>query len=208
MRAATLAALAALALSACVRRAPPLDGAPAPARLPRAELPPGHAKTVFRWSYDDGSIGVRGDGVGRVAPPDSARLDLFLGGGFGTVQAFLIGDTVLAPGGEGAREFLPPPPMLWAALGRLAVPAAADTVARVDGESLRADIGRDPIWRVTFAGDRLVSLERIERGAIVEWVRRAPNGDVRYVHEPSQRRLGISITRTEPAAPFDASIWP
>jgi hypothetical protein len=171
-------------------------------------LPAGHTRIVFRWSYDEGSVGARGDGVARIAAPDSVRLDFFLGGGLGSASAYLIGDSVLVPGGEATQRYLPPAPMLWAALGRLAIPPAADTAARVDGDTLRADIGRDPAWRVTFVGDRLARLERIEGGRIVEWVRRTPSGDVRYVHEPSQRTLGISLTRVESSPPFDASIWP
>ena len=51
--------------------------------------------------------------------------------------------------------------MLWAVLGRLAVPAVSDTVAKVDGATLRADIGRNPAWRVTFVADHLTRIERI-----------------------------------------------
>ena len=33
----------------------------------------------------------RGDGVARIAAPDSARLDFFLAGGFGTARQFSFG---------------------------------------------------------------------------------------------------------------------
>src|SRR5919202_761827 len=58
----------------------------------------------------------------------------------------------------------PPPPLLGAGLGRLAVPAAPDTVARVDGDTVRADIGRTTKFRAAFVGGELVGLERLERG--------------------------------------------
>lgn len=193
----------------CAPRARPLAGAPAPVslHLPGAALPPEHQKVVFRWRFDEGETAARGEGVARIAPPDSARLDLFLDGGLGGAHAQIIGGEIRAPGGALGRRYLPPPELLWAALGRLAVPAAADTIMRVDGDTLRADIGRDPVWRVTFAGSRLARLERIEGGRIVEWVSRTGTDAVRYEHESARRSLALTIVRREGAAPFDPSIW-
>ncbi len=105
------------------------------------------------------------------------------------------------------RRFLPPVPLLWAAFGRLAVPAAPDTVARLAGDTLRADIGRDPVWRVSFVGDRLVALDRIDDGRVIESVIRDADGDVRYDHRGDRRALLISISRSERTSAFDASIW-
>ena len=144
-----------------------------------------------------------------MAAPDSARLDLFVSGVFGgSGVAFLIGDSVFAPGGALVRRFIPPPPLMWAALGRLAVPPAADTTVRVDGDTLRADIGRVDRWRATFVGQQLVRLERIADGRIQEWVTRSAPDTIRYRHEGASRTLGITITRTETVPAFDASIWP
>ena len=193
----------------CVPRVQPLEGVAAPARLPRAELPPGHRQQVFRWEFADPDFRARGEGVARMAAPDSARLDLFVSGVFGgSGVAFLIGDSVVAPGGALVRRFIPPPPLMWAALGRLAVPPAADTTVRVDGDTLRADIGRVDRWRATFVGQQLVRLERIADGRIQEWVTRSAPDTIRYRHEGASRTLGITITRTETVPAFDASIWP
>jgi hypothetical protein len=119
----------------------------------------------------------------------------------------VIGDDVFTPGGEQARRVLPPPPLLWAALGRLAVPPAADTTARVDGGVLRADIGRDPTWRASFDSSRVTRLERIENGRVVEWAERQGAGRVRYENALAQRTLSLDITRTQAASEFDAAIW-
>ena len=190
-------------------RVVPLEGAPAPAHLPRAELPQGHRQHVLRWEFADPDFRARGEGVARLAAPDSARLDLFISGLLGgSGVAFLIGDSIIAPGGALIRRFVPPAPLMWAALGRLSVPAAADTTVRVDGDTLRADIGRSDRWRATFARDRLVRLERIEGGRIREWVERVTPEEVRYRHEGARRSLDITITRTETVPAFDASIWP
>lgn len=203
-----LASLVPLAVgSGCVPKAPPLAGAPAPAVVPRLELPAGHTRFVFDWSYQDPDMQGRGDGAIRAAAPDSARLDLFIAGGLGGATAVLIGGELRAPGPEAVRKMVPPAPLLWAALGRLAVPAAADTVARLDGDTLRIDIGRRSVWRVTVAGGALKRLERIDDGRIVQSVRRADDGRVRYYDASARRTLDFTITTVDHNVDFDASIW-
>ena len=201
-------ALAFIALAACAPRARPLAGLPVPsARVPAGQLPPGHQHVVFRWKYEDPDMSARGEGVARIAPPDSARLDFFVDPGMGAGYALLIGDRLDAPGIALVRRYLPPPPLLWASLGRLRVPPAADTVARVDGDTIRADIGRATIWRVTFAGERLVRVERIEDGRVVERMVRSADDDVRYDHLGARRSLTLTVTRRSEVVPFDATIW-
>lgn len=206
-RASGVALAAMLALSACGPKAPALAGHLAPNRLPSADLPREHRKIVFRWQYRDNDFTFSGDGVARIAGPDSARLDFFLAGGMGGGWAVLIGDRLRTPGGDFVASFLPKPPLLWATLGRLRLPAERDTMVRVDGDTLRADIGQDPRWRGTFVGDSLRRLERIDGGRLAEWVHRAPSGVIRYRHETARRELEISIQRTEPATAFDEEIW-
>jgi hypothetical protein len=201
-----LAAAAIASVSSCAPRAGSLRGTPAPARFPRAELPPGHQRIVFRWEYTDQALGARGEGAARVAAPDSVRLDFFLDGGVGGGYAIIIGDSISTPGGDEVRRFLPPVPLLWAALGRLAVPALPDTVAKVDGAALRADIGQNPAWRVTFVGDRLNRLERIVDGRRLEWVSR-DGATIRYQNERASRSLTLRVTTTDEASPFDPAIW-
>jgi hypothetical protein len=204
--AASIGLLGLLALG-CAPRAGSLKGMPAPATFPRAELAPGHKRIVFRWEYADQALGARGEGVARVAPPDSVRLDFFLDGGVAGGFAVVVGDSIYTPGGNDVRRYLPPVALLWAALGRLAIPAAPDTVAKVDGGVLRADIGRDPTWRIAFVGDQLTRVERIVDGRRVEWVNRS-GSEVRYQHERASRSLTLRITSTDaPAAPFDPEIW-
>jgi hypothetical protein len=191
---------------ACAPRAGGLSGTPVPARFPSTELPRGRQRVVFRWDYIDQAVAAKGEGVARIASPDSVRLDFFLDGGLGGGYAIVIGDSVSTPGGDDVRRYLPPVPLLWAALGRLAVPSAPDTVAKVDGGTLRADIGRNPAWRVTFVGDELLRLERIVDGRRQEWVGR--NGsEVRYQNERSSRSLTLRISSTDEATPFDPAIW-
>ena len=201
--------LAVLSLS-CAPRVRPLPGAPAPAVLPKGQLPSGHRHIVFRWELDEPDMSSRGEGAARIAAPDSARLDFFLSGGLGGGgAAVLLGNDLRLPsrGDDLARRVVPPPPLLWATLGRLAVPALRDTVARVDADTLRADIGNPIAWRLTFVRDSLRRVERIENNRVTEWVERFADGHVRYRHQVSRRQLDLFITRSTEAGAFDPSIW-
>jgi hypothetical protein len=163
-------------------------------------------QVAFKWEMDDNTIVARGDGVARLAPPDSARVDLFLAGGFGAAAAVLIGDSLRVPRGGGVERMVPPPPLLWAALGRLALPAVPDTIIRVLGDTLRASLGTPVQWRVTAVANELTRVERISGDRIVEWVERIPGQRVRY-ELSGQRSLVLHIQTRQPAPPFDASIW-
>jgi hypothetical protein len=204
---ASLIAPSLLAATACAPKAPPLRGAVVPARLPGTSLPPVHRKLVFLWNYADADIRARGDGAARVAPPDSVRLDLFVGGGYGSGSAVLVGQELVTRGEARIREYLPPVPLLWAALGRLAVPSAPDTAVRVDGDTLRVEIGRDPAWRATFAANELRRIELIRGGRIQEWVTRDSAGHVHYEHERAGRTLDLTVTRVDTVTEFNAAIW-
>ena len=199
-------------LAVAVGCAPPrlaaLPGAAAPIhQLPRGSLPAGRRKVVFQWEMREGDITARGDGVARIAPPDSVRMDFFLGGGFGAGAAILIGDSLQIPGPALGKRLVPPRALLWAALGRFDVPSERDTVVRVDGNVLRADIGAPVRWRATFHGDTLTRLDRVEGDRLQEWVERATDQKVSYRNETSRRSLSLVIQRSDAAAPFDPSIW-
>jgi hypothetical protein len=199
------AAYAMLAIG-CAPRAGSLSGTPTPVRFPETELPRGHRRIVFRWEYVDQALAAKGEGLARISAPDSVRLDFFLDGGMGGGFAIVVGDSISTPGGDDVRRYLPPVALLWGALGRLAVPSLPDTVAKVDGATLRADIGRNPSWRVTFVENRLGRLERIVDGRRLEWVAR--NGaEVRYQNERASRSLTLRISTTDEAPPFDPAIW-
>ena len=187
----------------------PLVGVAAPAgTLPRTSAPPGYHKIVFNWEFTDRDMTGRGDGVARIAAPDSVRLDFFLGGGFGGGAAVLIGDSLLVPGGtDFIRRLIPPPPLLWAALGRVALPNLPDTVIRVEGPVLRADVGQPVSWRLTFRADTIVRAERVVSGRVVEWIERTDAQHVSYRNTGSRRSLQLVVTRTDEVPEFDASIW-
>jgi hypothetical protein len=189
-------------------RVVPLQGAPVPVQqLPKGTLPGGTRQIVFKWELRDGEMNARGEGVARVASPDSVRMDFFLGGGFGGGAAVLIGDSLQVPGPDAVRHLIPPRALLWAALGRLDIPTEVDTVVRVDAGVLRADIGAPVRWRVTFRGDTLTRLERVDDGRLQEWVERSADQTVQYRNEASRRTLSLVIQRSDAVPPFDPSIW-
>ena len=198
-----------LVLSGCAPRLEPLPGTPAPKRLPRAELLRHHQRVVFRWELEDPDMTTRGEGAARIAPPDSARLDFFLAGGLASGAALLIGHELRLPSGadQFVRRLIPPAPLLWATLGRLALPVTPDTVVRVDGDTLRADIGTPTAWRLTFVRDTLRGIERVDGGRVTEWARRGADGHLRYRHEVSRRQLDLFITRIDDVSAFDPDIW-
>ena len=192
-------------VAACVPRVPPLTGTPFTQRLPATSLPPGHTRLVFRWEYGDPIFSARGEGVARISSPDSVRLDFFSDGNLGGGFAILIGERLTTPANDDASRYLPPVPLLWAALGRLQV-AGQDTVALVAGDTLRADIGRGQIWRVAFAASSLVSLQRLDRNRLRESVRR-DSVVIAYRNFGSRRRLTLTILRRIADPPFDEAIW-
>jgi hypothetical protein len=203
---ASFAVLAVLT-GACAPRVTPLKGAPAPNRaLPNIQLPSGHRRIVFRWDFEEQSLLTRGEGAMRTAAPDSARVDLFLTGGITAGYAVLIGDSLRAPNKAMIERVLPPPPMMWAALGRLAIPPLPDTVVTEEGETIYAEIGRPAAWRVTIKRSRLTQLARLNGGRIAEVVTRDEGGRLLY-EVPGRRKLWLAITRDEEVPPFAATIW-
>lgn len=199
--------LLAVVAAGCAPRAAPLGGVPAPNRsLPAIELVGKHRRIVFRWDYEENSLMARGEGAVRASAPDSARVDLFLNGGILVGRAILIGNTIRATNQDQVQRFLPPPPLMWAALGRLAIPALPDTVVTVEGDVIHADIGRPATWRVSIKGNRVMQLARLSGGKIAEVVTRDTGGRLLY-EVPGRRKLWLGITRDEEVPAFDASIW-
>ncbi len=210
-----------VAVAGCAPAARPLVGAPTREVLPPTSIPAAPTVLRFTWTYKDDTFEANGDGAVRRQGPDRARLDFFLRNGMAGGYAILVGDSLTVPGIDLVKRMLPPVPLLWASLGRLAVPSTPDTVSRMDGDTLRADLGalrgRDAsaadgrAWRVAFAGRNLARVERIEGGKVVEWMTRVP-GDhgalrLQYVHERGKRRLAIAVSDTTIVEGFDDAIW-
>lgn len=220
MRRATVVALLSLAGSGCAPAVRPLSGVPTSAALPVAALDSRPHQLRFSWHYADETFEARGDGVVRVLAPDRARLDFFLANGMAGGYAVMIGDSLHIPGVDFVRRLLPPPPLLWASLGHLRLPAERDTSARRRADTLAVDLGtlrgRDAAaadgraWRILFVGRDLRQVEHVADGRLVEQVeRRRTDGQwqVQYVHPRAKRRLDITVTDTVFVDRFDEAIW-
>jgi hypothetical protein len=200
-----LSALLILSAASCAPRFAALSGPAYGGPLPRAELT-GYRMLNFDWEYQDAIVSNRGEGTIRIASPDSARLDLFLRSGMGRLQAILIGmGPVTVSTGDDMTRLLPSPELIWAALGRLAVPPARDTVARVIEGRIVADIGADTVYRATFEGDRLTRLEKGVGRRQVERVTRSGDGAVSYAR--GKTTLRIHNMQERDSEPFDPAIW-
>jgi len=203
------AAFATLAACAAPRLVPLPNATPVPSLqpLPVIELPRHSQRIVFSWRLQEAELEVRGEGAARISAPDSARIDLFVAGGLGNGAAWVIGDQMRLDAPEALRKVLPPPAFLWAALGRFAIPAGADTVVARSDSSLTADIGPFPRWRLTLRAGRIMRLERAEADLIVDRLERKSDGALVYFHAPTRRQLTLSITRVDSVPAFNASIW-
>ena len=203
-----LLALLFLGSIACAPKLKPLGGDVTPVSLPRTQMPLGYHQIVFDWEYADQDMTGKGNGVARIASPDSARLDFFLAGGFAGGSAVLIGDSLQLPGIDLFRRLIPPPTLLWALLGRSAFPVTRDTAIRVEGAFLRADLGKPVQWRATFRSDSLIRLERVDGDRIIEWIEHTADQRIEYRQESARRSLKLHITRVFAIrGGFDASIW-
>lgn len=202
-----LVALAVL-IAGCARapRAGPLTGVPVASSIPDTRLRQGHRRLVFDWEYKERVFSAKGQGVARIAPPDSVRIDLFLENQTSAGYVVMIADSLTAVAQDEARRSLPPVPLLWASLGVVRV-VAADTVARQDGDTLRVEIGHDPAWRLAFASRALARMERIAGGRIEQTVERRDSTHVVYRQPAAGRTLVLTIRRFIADSPYDATIW-
>lgn len=156
-----LVALSAAVAAACApppETGPPVDDPAALAdRAAAASGPAAPSRVRFRWEYADEKGRLTGEGVARVNPPDSFRLDLF-SSAEGSMAAALV-DGRLSTLGQIEDVELPAPPFLYGMAG-LFRPGAAQPAAgfRVDGEVVL-------VYRVSEGTERRV---RLREGRIVE----------------------------------------
>jgi len=205
-----LACAALVGMAACrPPRLTPLTGnLVAPTKLPRAVIARGHHRIVFNWEVSQYTMATRGEGAARIASPDSARLDFFLNGGIYGGAVVLVGDSLRTPPtGDSPAGLIPSSTLLWAALGRVALPNLPDTVIRVEGVTLRADIGRPVAWRLSFHGDSLFRVERVQGDRVAEWVDRSDPSHIKYRNEGARRTVQLAVTKSEDGGDFDAAIW-
>lgn len=171
-------------------------------------------RAAFRWSMVDADARFSGDGVVHIAPSYRARLDLFGPRGEGYLTATLMDETIRLPPGARQDVHLPPPTLLWSAIGVVRPPADARlTVSYRDGDRVRLEYVREQErWRFDLDAGRLVRAE-LESGAGLQTVElregsihQIPRRAV-YRDHAAFRELVLSLEEAEvlPALPSD--IW-
>ncbi len=170
-------------LGACASagaRGPPLDDPTSTAeRLRAASGAEAPQRIRFRWEYGDEQGRLRGDGVARINPPDSFRLDLFTSGEGS--MAVALADSRLSSLGQIEDVELPEAPFLYAMAGlfRPAPDARLDGGHANDGgSSLTFEGAGGRLRTYTFEEDRLVRLEerlggRVSQRIVVSWASEA-----------------------------------
>lgn len=210
-----------LALAACGPKrlavVSPVSGADAvAAALERSTRLGEPTRIDFSWRLNESGSRLAGVGVARIEAPYRARLDLFLDNGESVISAALVDDELRLPPGA-PEDVLPPTDMMWATLG---VFRPVEGTRLIAGENLEDGAQR---LRYAYEGrgelhfevleQAVRSLEVVEGGAVVEWVRLEPSDDGRYPRSATYRDLvdfrELRIERRSVAAaePFDPAIW-
>lgn len=143
----------------CAARGIPATADPATAvAAVTATAPDVPLRVVFEWRALDGDARFNGEGVARIEPPYQARLDLFGPRGDTYLSAALVqGELRMPPGVDAAQ--VPPPPLMWAALGVVLPPSAAVLVGTRE-ESGRSELyyeADEGLLRYVIEGGRLRS---------------------------------------------------
>lgn len=168
----------------------------------------------FRWEYGDEGGTLRGDGVARVNPPDSFRLDLFTTGE-GSMAVALTEDS-LATRGQIEDVQLPEAPFMYAMAGVFR-PGPGPPVAgrRDDGGRVlvyEPEPGRRRAFRLDAEG-RLVALEersdgRLARRIELTWPDAGPwPVRAQYREFGTPRRVAWNLDETRRVARFPGEIY-
>jgi hypothetical protein len=208
---------AVLTLGACAGAAAngtgPADPAAA-ARVEAATRPTRQLQVVFDWSLSDREVQrLNGRGVLRLDRDRRGRVDLFDVRGITLAAAILEGEEMrVVP--AGADALLPPPTLLWAALGVFRSPDDAPLTGTVmaDGR-LTLHYARDATrWRFTFENDVLRSTEWTATGGrrTVELTGSAQHGlpgQAVFRDWTEFRELTLRVTEVEERSGFEPDVW-
>jgi hypothetical protein len=206
---------AAAALAACASTGadagPPDEAAEAAAVA--ATAPARQLQVFFDWDFRDREARFNGQGVVRLDSAYRARLDLFGPRGETLSAAVLDGET-MAVVPSGTASLLPPPALLWSALGvfRPPVDAPLTATSRSNG-SLVLHYGRDGVaWRFRFENDALRGTEWTAGGGrrTVELTGSSSFGlpaQAAFRDWAEFRELTLRVTNVEESAGFGADVW-
>ena len=154
--------------------------------------------------------------MARLEPPDKARLDLFFDNGETAAIAALVGDELRVPAAL-PLELVPPPALLWAALGVFRPGAGAEVLEgrRADeAVELRFALPGGDLIRFRIRDRRVVEAAVLKEGAEVERVVVAGSeegsaypAEATYRNLRDYRELELRLESFEHVDPFPPHIW-
>jgi hypothetical protein len=165
-------------------------------RAARLDAP---TKVFFEWKLEEQGSDVSGEGTARSQPPFQARLDLFAGSGDTAGEARLVNDQLWLPGNM-PEGMIPPPELLWAALGVFRPGVGAQLVsARGDvgaAVELRYRSARGDDLLFTVEGDRLHDVALLEDGHRTHELTLTTDAGARFPKQAVYRNLAEFRTLT------------
>lgn len=168
---------------------------------------------LFSWTLNEPDGRFSGRGATRLQPPSRARLDLFGPRGEAYLTAALVDMELRLPRGA-PDTALPPPALLWAALGVFRPPPDARLTGTArEGESTRLDYARDDErWTFRLEAGRLRSAEWVRRDGrrTVELEGETQHGLPRrtvYRDWPAFRELRLTVDEVNESEGFLDEIW-
>jgi hypothetical protein len=166
---------------------------------------------IFDWRVLDGDARFAGQGVARIEGPYRARLDLFGPRGEGYLSAALVYEELRLPGPPDA--VVPPPAMIWAALGVVRPPEAAVLQGtRQRGTTVELVYGTaEGRVRYTLEAGRLRAAEWRRAGGrmVVDLAGDAHGlpGEATYRDWASNTELHLELETVEEVEPYPPEIW-
>jgi hypothetical protein len=212
---AIVGAAAALGLASACASAP-AAGPPDPdaeVRAVQATTPDRRLHVVFDWNMTDRDARFNGRGVLRLDRDYRARVDLFGPRGETFAAAIVEGDAmrVVPPGAE---ALLPPPAMLWSALGVFRSPAGVGMTGTTpaDGGYTFAYAGGDVRWTFRFENDLLRSTEwtqgRARRTVVLSGTAAFGLPQQAVFRDWAEfRELTLSLTDVQERTEFEPDVW-
>lgn len=171
---------------------------------------------TFAWRASEPDFRGSGIGVARLEPPDKARLDLFLDNGEAAAIAALVGDDLRVPAAL-PLELVPPPALLWAALGVFRPGAGAEAIEgrRADAAAeLRFGLPGGDLLRFRMRGGGVAEAAVLRDGTEVERVVVTGSGEgssypaeTTYRNLRDYRELKMTLESFEHVDPFPPHIW-
>jgi hypothetical protein len=212
--AAGVAALAGVLAAGCATV--PAGGPPDPAteaRVVAATAPQQPMQVTFDWNMTDRDARFNGRGVLRVDRGYRARVDLF-GPRGETLTAGVVEGEQMRVVPAGSEALLPPPALLWAALGVFRAPTGTvlTSTTAVDGGFILGYARDDAHWTFRFENDALRSTEwtqgRARRTVVLTGT--APMGlpqQAVFRDWTEFRELTLRVTDVEQRTGFDRDVW-